>query len=91
MADTAHIDDTIDRMGPNPTYVPSQLNVCYFCSKNIVHFVIVLAVMLIEQKYYACQCSQFVTTASICAYKTLITLNRVLSAQIAVIYADPSY
>ena len=43
--------------------------------RNIVHFVIVLAIILLEQKYYTYQCRQFVTAAAICADKTLITLN----------------
>ena len=40
-----------------------------------MHFVIVLAVILLEQKYYHYQCRQFVTAAAICADKTLISLN----------------
>ena len=40
-----------------------------------MHFVIVLAVTLLEQKYYTHQCRQFVTAAAICADKTTITLN----------------
>ena len=43
--------------------------------KNIAHFAIVLAAMLLEQKYHAHQCRQFVTAAAVCADKTLITLN----------------
>ena len=39
--------------------------------RNIVNFVIVLAIMLLEQKHYAHQCRQFVTAAAICVDKTL--------------------
>ena len=57
-------------------YVPSQLDVYYFSTqKIIVHFLIALAVILLEQKYYAHQYMQFVTAAAICADETLITLN----------------
>ena len=44
--------------------------------RNIVHFVIVLDVTLLEQKYYTYQCRQFVTAAAICADKTLAGVDR---------------
>ena len=34
---------------------------------NIVHFVIILAVTLLEQKHHTHQCRQFVTAAKICS------------------------
>ena len=41
--------------------------------RNIAHLLIVLAVILVEQKYYTYRCRQFVTDGAICADKTLIS------------------
>ena len=40
-----------------------------------MQFLIVLAVMLLDQKHYACQWRQFITAAVICVDKTLWSLN----------------
>ena len=93
----ANIPKTYYLYGPNPNCAWSQLDIYYVItllmtnSTTYIKYIIVLAVILLEQKYYTHQCRQFVAAAAICADKTLISLNRVLSTQIAVIYIEPSY
>ena len=67
--------------GPNPNCAWSQLDIYYviilFMTNSTIYikYIIVLAVILLEQKYYTHQCRQFVAAAAICADKTLISLN----------------